>query len=200
MSIPPAAVSGAGEAYPGALAPGPGWVHRARYPVTRADTVPEMVRHVAAPTALQHGEPVLATAMLVAFLEDACWQLLETADAVPAGHARLGLAFDGFRHRSPARVGDEIEVEIRCLRHDHTRGVAVFRVQALNLRTGQQVIEPLRHELRIVNRRLWRERFGISEHERDPNTESSTASPADCGSPDRGAARSLNTNSDAGEA
>lgn len=164
MSIPPAAVSVAGEAHPGALAPGPGWVHRARYPVTTADTVPEMVRHVAAPTALQHGEPVLATAMLVAFLEDACWQLLETADAVPVDHARVGLAFDGLRHCSPARVGDEIEVEIRCLRHDQARGATEFRVKALNLRTGQQVIEPLRHELRIVHRQLWRDRFGIVEN------------------------------------
>ncbi|MFC7344873.1 thioesterase family protein [Saccharopolyspora griseoalba] len=141
----------------------PGQVHRAHYTVTAAHLVPAMVRDVGERTELQHGEPVLATGMLVVWLEDACWQLLRDARAVPAGHTRVGVTLECFTHRSPARLGDQVEVEAQCVRHDPRRGAVEFRVSAVDLDTGCRLVDPVRHELRIVEQARWRARFGIDD-------------------------------------
>ncbi|WP_340672148.1 hypothetical protein REH65_33085 (plasmid) [Saccharopolyspora sp. ID03-671] len=125
--------------------------HQCQRLITDAHTVPSIL-----PGSLlaARGEPVLATAYLIAMLEDATWQLL--APEVPEDFAMLGRG-GRYEHTSPTLPGQQVRIEVERGEVGNI-GRQTWTARAINLDTGQQA-GVLHHELATVPRHRFYDRL-----------------------------------------
>jgi fluoroacetyl-CoA thioesterase len=80
--------------------------------VTHTVQADETVPHVRPGTALDSGEPVLATGVLVFVVEAIAWDMV--TPYLETGESRVG-SIVNLQHRAPAKTGDAITVWITCM-------------------------------------------------------------------------------------
>lgn len=132
--------------------------HHCRRLITDAHTVPSIL-----PGSLlsARGEPVLATAVLIAMLEDATWELL--APEVPEEFAMLGRG-GRYEHTSPTLPGQQVRIEVERGAEPNI-GRQTWTARAINVDTGQQA-GVLHHELATVPRTRFYDRLRRQHHHR----------------------------------
>lgn len=93
------------------------------------------------------GEPVLATGVLIAMLENATWDQL--APGVPGNLALLGRG-GVYEHTAPALPGHTLRFEVsqNC---SAEQGHQLWTARAVNLNTGR-VVGVLHHEVATIER------------------------------------------------
>ncbi|MFC7343481.1 thioesterase, FlK family [Saccharopolyspora griseoalba] len=101
------------------------------------------------------GEPVWATASLIAMLEDATWELI--APDVPEEFAMLGCG-GTYEHAAPTLAGQRVRIELERGGHPLS-GRRTWTARAVNADTGEQA-GVLRHQVAVVDRERFYRRLG----------------------------------------
>lgn len=127
-------------------------VHAAVRTIGAEHTVPRIL-----PGSLlaSRGEPVWATASLIAMLEDATWEVV--APDVPAEFAMLGRG-GTYEHTAPTLPGQQVRIEVERGR-DPASGRPTWTARAINAETGEQA-GSLRHQVAVVDRDRFYRRLG----------------------------------------
>lgn len=120
-------------------------IHTARRVISEEHTVPQIL-----PESMlaSRGEPVLATAMLIAMMEDATWEAI--APDIPLDRAMLGCA-GTYEHTAPTLPGQQVRIEVTCRQFPETGGRQRWTARAINVDTGQ-LAGVLHHELATPTR------------------------------------------------
>ncbi|WP_406690525.1 hypothetical protein REH65_32295 [Saccharopolyspora sp. ID03-671] len=120
-------------------------IHTARRVISEAHTVPQIL-----PNSMlaRRGEPVLATAMLIAMMEDATWEAI--APEVPFERAMLGCG-GTYHHTAPTLPGQQVRIEVTSRHLPDGGGRQRWTARAINIDTGQPA-GVLHHELATPSR------------------------------------------------
>lgn len=125
--------------------------HVRRYLVRASDTVPQLRPG----SSLDEGESVLASAVLLTLFEAACWDVL--APWLAEHETRLGTHFL-LDHVSPAAPGDIVQIAVTCTGLYGEKALW-WRTEAHNVSRNGVLVGTMRHEMRLVDGAVFRERL-----------------------------------------